>query len=73
MAAKKGSKNNVAFRGMKSKIKFYGGKQIKEVKIVDRKKGVTIMGAQFENGEPVVSADGAYVMFSSIQEFEAGK
>ncbi|MDF3047746.1 MAG: hypothetical protein K0R73_864 [Candidatus Midichloriaceae bacterium] len=70
MAVKKGSKNNVANRGAKAKIKFYGGKQVREVKLVDRKSGATFMAAQYENGEPVVSPDGSFVKYSSIQEYE---
>jgi hypothetical protein len=70
MAVKKGSKNNVANRGAKAKIKFYGGKAVKEMKLVDRNSGVSFMAAQYENGDPVVSADGSFVKYSSIQEFE---
>ncbi len=70
MAVKKGSKNNVANRGAKAKIKFYGGKAVKEIKLVDRSTGVSFMAAQYENGEPVISPDGSFVKYSSIQEFE---
>jgi len=66
MAVKKGSKNNVANRGAKARIKFYGGKQVKEVKLVDRKSGATFMAAQYENGEPVVSPDGSFVKYSIV-------
>ena len=70
MAVKKGSKNNLAFRGMKAQIKFYNGKQVKESKIIDRKKGVTLIGAQFDNGDLAIAPDGSYVAYSSIRENE---
>lgn len=70
MAVKKGSKNNVANRGAKAKVKFYGGKPVKEVKLVDRASGVSFMAAQYEGGEPVVSPDGSFVKYASIQEYE---
>lgn len=74
MAAKKtGSKNNIANRGAKAKIKAYGGKAVKEVKIVDRRSGVSFMGAQYEDGNPVVSSDGAFVKFASIKEYAANQ
>lgn len=70
MAAKKGSKNNIANRGMRAKIKFYAGKPVKEVKLFDRRNCTNFMAAQFENGDLVTSADGSYVKYASIQEFE---
>ncbi|MFN5382642.1 MAG: hypothetical protein ACK5WS_02625 [Alphaproteobacteria bacterium] len=70
MAVKKGSKNNIANRGMRAKIKYYGGKPVKEVKLFNRRDGQTFMAAQFENGDLVTSPDGAYVKYSAIQEYE---
>jgi len=66
---KGGSKNNVANRGAKAKIKYYGGKPVKEIKIADRNLGVSIMGAQYESGDVVKAPDGSYVKYSAIQEF----
>lgn len=68
---KSGSKNNIANRGAKAKIKFYGGKQVKEVKIYDKRHGLSIMGAQYENGDLVSAPDGSYVRYSEIQDTEA--
>lgn len=65
----KGSKNNVANRGAKAKVKYYSGKPVKEIQIRDRKNGISIMGAQYDNGDIVKSPDGGYVKYSSIQEF----
>ncbi len=70
MAVKKGSKNNVANRGAKAKIKFYGGKAVEEVKLVDRSSGVSFMAARYKGGEPVISPDGSFVKYASITEFE---
>ena len=74
MAVKKsGSKNNIANRGAKAKIKFYGGKKIKEARIIDENKGIKIIGAVYENGDVVTAPDGNYVKYSSVQEFETDK
>lgn len=65
MAAKKGSKNNIANRGASAKVKHYNGKAVKPVKLISKNK--RFIAAQYEDGNLVQSANGEYLPYSSIQ------
>jgi hypothetical protein len=65
MAAKSGSKNNVANRGKGAAKRFFKGKEVKPVKVFDKKRGLSFIGAQFDNGEPVMDAQGNFVQYQA--------
>jgi len=65
MAAKKGSKNNIANRGASARIKTYGGKTVKPVMMING--NTKFIAAKYEDGSPVTGPDGRFVEYSKIQ------
>jgi hypothetical protein len=68
MAVKKGSKNNIANRGARAKIKAYKGQRVKPVRLIDKKGGTAFIAAQYEGGDLVVNPAGEFVKFATITE-----
>ncbi len=68
MAAKKGSKNNIANRGKGAKIKQYNGQAIKPVHLINKQTKESFMAAQYENGDLAMDPSGAFVKFGSVME-----
>lgn len=64
MAAKKGSKNNIANRGASARVKTYGGKPVKPVMMING--NTKFIAAKYDDGKPVVGPDGRFVEYSKI-------
>ena len=66
MAGKSGSKNNVANRGKGAAKRFFQGKEVKPIKVYDKKAGLSFIGCQFvDNGSIAKDAQGRFVQFEA--------